>query len=177
MIQCVLLILNLFLAILIMKKSLLIVFSSCCFLLLTSCSSDEPIDKDTRLLNTLKTMEEAMEEKRLDDFMEHIDDEFVSSKRGWNKKDIERLLRIRLLRNKTIHIHKNVKRTDWLDGGEDQVEVEVVAALAGADFSLTDLPTFNGDMIKFIVTLKLLDGAYVITQTEYNRAHPGDFVF
>ncbi len=160
-----------------MKKSYCIGLICCCFFLLTSCADDEPIDKDSRLTNTLKAMEIAIEEKRLDDFLENIDDDFKSSKRGWNKKDIERLMRIRLMRNKTIHIHKNVKRTDWLNEGEDQVEVEVVAAMAGTDFSLTDLPTLNGDMVKFIVTFQLIDGEYLITQTEFNRAHPGDFVF
>jgi len=159
-----------------MKKSLLIVIICCCFFLFTGCSSDEPIDKDTKLLNTLQAMEVAIEEKRLNDFLEPVDDNFVSAKHGWNKKDIERMLRIRLMRHQSIHIHKNVQRTDWLDEGEDQVEVEVVVAMAGADFSLTDLPTFNGDMIKFIVTFKLIDGDYLVTQTEWERAGPADFL-
>ena len=145
--------------------------------ILSACSNEAPIDKETRLLNQLNTMETAIEEKRLDDFMEYINDDFKSSARGWNKKDIERLLRIRLMRNKTIHVHKVIRRVDWLNEGEQQAEVEVVAAMAGTDFSLTDLPTLNGDMVKFIVTFQLIDGEYLITQTEYNRASPGDFVF
>ncbi|TDR20542.1 hypothetical protein [Marinicella litoralis] len=160
-----------------MKKSLLILLGCCVFFLLAACSGDAPVDKETKLLNTINDLEIAIEEKRLDDFLESIDDDFKSAERGWNKKDIERLMRIRLLRNKSIYIHKNVKRADWLDEGEDQVEVEVVAAMAGADISLTDLPTFNGDMIKFTVTFKLIDGEYIITQTEYHRASPADFVF
>ena len=157
-----------------MKSQLLLLLA---IVVLSACSNDEPIYKETRLLNKLNSMETAIEEKRLDDFMEYINDNFTSSERGWNKKDIERLLRIRLMRNKTVHVHKAIKRIDWLNEGEQQAEVEVVAAMAGTDFSLTDLPTLNGDMVKFIVTFQLIDDEYLITQTEYNRASPGDFVF
>jgi hypothetical protein len=145
--------------------------------ILSACSSEPELDKKTRILNKLQSMETAIEAKGLDDFFEHVSDDFKSTDRGWNKKDAERLLRIRLMRNKSVHVHQNVKRIDWLDDGDQQAEVEVVAAMAGTDFSLTDMPSFRGDMVKFLVTFQLIDGEYLITQTEWNRATPGDFVF
>ena len=75
-------------------------------LMLNGCSSEPPADKQTRLLNTLQSMELAIEEKRLDDFMDQVSDDFVSSGRGWGKKDAERLLRLRLMRNKNIHVQR-----------------------------------------------------------------------
>jgi hypothetical protein len=144
--------------------------------LLAACSSEPELDKKTRILNTLKTMEAAIEAKGLDEFFDFVSDDFKSTGRGWNKKDAERLLRIRLMRNKNVHVHQVLKRIDWVDEGEDQVEVEVVAAMAGTDFSLTDMPSFRGDMVKFIVTFKLIEGEYLVTQTEWNRAGPADFV-
>lgn len=144
---------------------------------LTACSSEAPIDKETRLLNTLQTMETLIEAKSLDDFMDYVHDDFKSPSRGYSKKDVERLLRIRLMRNKSIHVHQAIKRMDWMDDGDQQVEVEVLAAMAGTDFSLTDLPTLNGDLVKFVVTLKLIDDSYIITQANYQRAHPGEFIF
>ncbi|MEZ5471074.1 MAG: hypothetical protein R3E90_04780 [Marinicella sp.] len=146
-------------------------------LLLASCSSDEPVDKQTRLLNTLQTMEQLIEAKSLDKFMGYINDDFKSPNRGYDKKDVERLLRIRLMRNKTIHVHQAIKRIDWHDEGDQQVEVEVLVAMAGTDFSLTDLPSLNGDLVKFVVTFKFIDDNYIITQANYQRAHPGEFIF
>ncbi|MCB1582484.1 MAG: hypothetical protein KDI92_05415 [Xanthomonadales bacterium] len=146
-------------------------------LLLASCSSDEPVDKQTRLLNTLQTMEQLIEAKSLDKFMGYINDDFKSPNRDYDKKDVERLLRIRLMRNKTIHVHQAIKRIDWYDEGDQQVEVEVLAAMAGTDFSLTDLPSLNGDLVKFVVTFKFIDDNYIITQANYQRAHPGEFIF
>ena len=156
-------------------------FQNICIILLLStllaaCSSEPELDKKTQLLNTLQAMETAIEAKGLDDFFEYVSDDFKSTQRGWHKKDAERLLRIRLMRNKSVHVHQVLKRIDWLDGGDDQVEVEVVVALAGTDFSLTDLPSLRADMVKFIVTFKLIDGQYLVTQTEWERAGPADFV-
>lgn len=145
--------------------------------ILSACSSEDPVDKETHLLNTLQTMESLIEAKSLDEFMEYIHDDFKSPSRGYSKKDVERLLRIRLMRNKSIHVHQAIKRMDWLDEGDLQVEVEVLAAMAGTDFSLTDLPTLNGDLVKFVVTFKLIDDSYIITQANYQRAHPGEFIF
>ncbi len=146
-------------------------------LLITACSSEQELDKKTKLLHTMQAMETAIEAKGLDDFFEHVSDDFTSTKRGWNKKDAMRLLRIRLMRNKNVHVHQAIKSIDWLDGGEVQAEVAVVAALAGTAFSLTDLPTLRADMVKFNVTFKLVDGEYKVIKTEWERANPSDFVF
>ncbi|MCX7552780.1 hypothetical protein OS175_02720 [Marinicella sp. S1101] len=144
--------------------------------LLSGCSSAPELDKQTRILNTLKTMETLIEAKALDDFMDFVSDDFALVSRGYNKKDAERLLRIRLMRNKNIHVHQVTKNLTWTDGGDSQVEVTVVAAVAGSDISLTDLPTFRGEMAKFKVNFELIDGEYLITEATWERATPADFV-
>ena len=145
-------------------------------LMLAGCGSEPPADKQTRLLNTLKAMELAIEEKRLDDFMDQVHDDFVSPGRGWGKKDAERLLRIRLLRNKNVHVHQAVKDISWLDEGDEQAVVTVAVAVAGTAFSLTDLPTLRGDLVRFEVTFSKDDDDYVVTNTEWRRATPTDFL-
>lgn len=148
-----------------------------CLLLLLSACSEAPVDKQTKLLNTLQTMETLIEAKSLDDFMEYIQDDFKSPDRGYSKKDAERLLRIRLMRNQSVHVHQAIKSINWLNESDQQAEVVVLAAMAGTDFSLTDLPSLNGDLIKFTVTFRLIDEQYIITQANYQRAHPGEFIF
>jgi hypothetical protein len=145
-------------------------------LMLSGCSSEPPADKQTRLLNTLQSMELAIEEKRLDDFMDQVSDDFVSSGRGWGKKDAERLLRLRLMRNKHVHVHQAVKDISWHEGGDQQATVEVVVAAAGTEFSLTDLPRLRGDLVRFVVTFVKDDDEYLVSQTEWQRASPGDFL-
>lgn len=147
------------------------------FTLLTACSDKPTLDKKTRLLNTLQDMELAIEAKNIDDFMTHVSDDFKNTARGWNKKDTERLLRLRLMRNKSVHIHQAIKRIDWLNEGAQQAEVEVVVAMAGTDFSLEDLPSLRGDLVKFVVTFKQRDDSYQVIKTEWDRANPTDFVF
>lgn len=146
-------------------------------LLLQACGSESDLDKKTRLLNVIQTMEKNIEAKALDDFMDYVSDDFTLTSRGYNKKDAERMLRIRLMRNANVHVHHVVKSIDWLNDGEDQATAEIVAAMAGTDFSLTDMPSFRGDMVKFKATFELIDGQYVITETTWQRAMPTDFVF
>ncbi len=160
-----------------MQKSLLITALIAQLLLLTACSDEPQLDKKTKLMNTLTAMETAIEAKGVDEFFTYVSDDFVSDQRGWSKKDAERILRIRLMKSKTVHVHQMVKRIDWLNDGEQQAEVEVVAAMAGTDISLSDLPSFRGDMVKFVVTFVLEDGQYIINKTEWQRATPADFVF
>lgn len=148
-----------------------------CLLLLAACSSEPPMDKKTQLMNTLQNLEAALEKKGVDEFFSQVSDDFKVSERDWSKKDAERFLRIRLMKNKTVHIHQMVKRVDWLDGGDQQAEVEVVAAMAGTDISLDELPSFRGDMAKFVVTFNKVDDQYIITQANWQRATPADFVF
>ncbi len=145
--------------------------------LLAACSAEPELDKKTQLINTLQVMETAIEDKNLDDFMAHLSPDFSSDQRGWNKTDTERLLRLRMMRKSSIHIHQLLKRLDWLDGGDQQAEAEVVVAVAGTEFSLEELPGLRGDLLKFTVTFKRFDNAYLVTQTTWTRATPADFVF
>lgn len=146
----------------------------CC---IQGCSSEAPLDKKTRLLKVLQNMETAIEAKSLDNFMAYVSDDFELTDRGYNKKDAERLLRIRLMRQKNVHVHQAVRDIEWLNEGEEQATVEVVAALAGSAFSLSELPKIRAELAKFRVTFQLIDDSYVVTQTTWERATPADFVF
>jgi len=146
------------------------------FCFLSACSKEPERDKQSQLLNTFQTMEKAIEAKKLDDFLLHVDDNFISTDRGWSKKDAERLLRLRLMRNQSIHIHQAIKSIDWLNDTKSQVEVEIVVAVAGTAFSLTDLPSFRGDMMKFMVTLEASDNGFKVTKASWVRATPADFI-
>ena len=145
--------------------------------LLMACGGEPPMDKNEQLTQTIQAMETAVEAKGVDDFFSHVSDDFVSAERGWSKKDAERILRLRLMRQSSVHVVQVIKDIQWLDGGNQQATVEVVAAMAGTEFSLSEMPGFRGDMIQFMVTFKLIDDEYKVIQTEWQRATPADFVF
>lgn len=144
---------------------------------LMACSSAPKLDKETKINNALSAMETAAEAKSLDDFFEYVSDDFVSENYGWQKKDAKRILRIRLMRNSSVHVQQAVKNIEWLNEGDEQATVVVVAAMAGTEFSLSDLPSFRGDVLKFTVTFNLFDGDYLITAAQWQHARPADLMF
>jgi hypothetical protein len=152
----------------------------CCFfavfilLLLTGCGGPT-VDKNTRLVERIKSMEAAVENRHVDDFMAAISDA-VETERGWGKKDIERMLRLQLMRRSSVHIHPQLKSIDWRHDGEEEAEVKLAVAMAATAFSLEDLARINADLMLFTVTFRQHNGEYKITQARWQRARPLDFL-
>ena len=143
-------------------------------LMLMACGT-EPVNKNKQIINLIKTMEEAVENKHVDDFMTHINDD-ISTERGWGKKDIERMLRIRLMRRSSVHIHPQLKSIEWFNEGDQSAQVKLAVAMAATEFSLEELARINADLMTFTVTFKQHDGDYKITQARWQRARPMDFL-
>lgn len=141
---------------------------------LLGCSPDK-VDKNEQIIALVKAMETAIESKHVDDFMVHISDA-IQTERGWGKKDIERLLRLRLMRRSSVHIHPQLKDIKWNNGGDDSARVEVAVAMAATEFSLAELAKINADLMSFQVTFKKNDDSYIITGARWQRAQPLDFL-
>ena len=143
-------------------------------LLLMACGT-EPVDKNKQIINLIKAMEEAVENKHVDDFMAHISD-VMRTDRCWVKKDIERILSIRLMRRSSLHIHPQLKSIEWFNEGDQSAQVKLAVAMAATEFSLEDLARINADLMTFTVTFEQHDGDYKITQARWQRARPMDFL-
>ena len=111
----------------------------------------------------------------VNDFMAAISDA-VETERGWGKKDIERMLRLQLMRRSSVHIHPQLKSIDWRHDGEEEAEVKLAVAMAATAFSLEDLARINADLMLFTVTFRQHNGEYKITQARWQRARPLDFL-
>ncbi len=143
-------------------------------LLLVSCAQ-EPVDKNEHIIDLIKTMEAALEQRHVDDFMAHISDA-VETERGWGKKDIERMLRIRLMQRSSVHIHPQLKSIEWLNEGDTSAQVHLAVAMAATEFSLEELARINADLMTLTVTFEKHSGDYQITQARWQRARPLDFL-
>jgi len=143
-------------------------------LLLVSCGEDIG-DKNEQIIHLIKTMETAIENKHVDDFMTHISDD-IETERGWGKKDIERMLRIRLMQRSSVHIHPQLKSIEWLNEGDSNAQVHLAVAMAATEFSLEELARINADLMTFHVTFEQQNGDYKITRTHWQRARPLDFL-
>ena len=155
-------------------------FTKPCFLavlllLLLSGCGREAGDKNSQIINLIKHLETAVENKQVDDFMDAISDS-IQTERGWGKKDIERMLRLRLLRRSSVHIHPQLKTIDWVNEGEDKAEVKLAVAMAATAFSIEDLARINADLMTFTVTFEKHHGDYLLTQARWQRARALDFL-
>jgi hypothetical protein len=143
-------------------------------LILISCGT-EKMDKNEQLINHIKAMEEAVENRHVDDFMSHISDD-INTERGWGKKDIERMMRIRLMQRSSVHIHPQLKSIEWLNEGDESAQVHLAVAMAATEFSLQDLARINADLMTFHVTFERQNDDFKITRARWQRAKPLDFL-
>ncbi|KAA3639809.1 MAG: hypothetical protein DWP95_09690 [Proteobacteria bacterium] len=143
-------------------------------LLVAGCGQQK-IDKNEQIIKLIKAMETALENKHVDDFMAHISDD-VQTEHSWGIKDIERLLRIRLMGRSSVHIHPQLKNIEWLNESDSSAQVHLAVAMAATEFSLADLAKVNADLMTFHVTFERRSGDYIITQARWQRARPLDFL-
>ncbi|MCX7544932.1 hypothetical protein [Marinicella gelatinilytica] len=143
-------------------------------LILVSCGGDQ-VNKNDQIIAHIKAMETAVEDKHVDNFMTHVADN-IQTERGWGKKDIERMLRLRLMRRTSVHIHPQLKNIEWLNNGNQSAQVEVVVAMAATAFNVADLAKINADLMKFQVTFERHNDDYRITHARWQPARPLDFL-
>lgn len=143
------------------------------FLLLLSCSSEPPPPKEQQLNSDISQIERLTKEKNTGGILDYLHPQFKAAN-GWSKTDLKRMLHIRFLRHKNIHLFYQVKNINWQN--DDQVQAEIVAAMAGTDISsLKKITNARADLVKFRVDFKKHDGHYKIENISWQRALPNDF--
>ncbi len=156
------------------KLSIKILYLLTFLLLLSACNTPE-LDKNQQIIELIKTMETAIENKHVDDFMKALDANIITDN-GWVKKDIERLIRLRLMQRTSVHIHPQLKHLNWQNEGSDEAQAVIVVAMAGTTFNLSDLAYINADLIRFSVTFIRHDKGYFISRVSWQPARPLDFL-
>ena len=140
---------------------------------LAACSSG-PESPEQQIQELIGRLEMAAEAKELGVLRDAISDGYIDD-RGYNKRSIEGLLRVYLLRNESIYLLTRVKSIEIQS--DDHATVSVVVAMAGTPIASDDqLLTIDIDMHRFELTLQRRDDDWQVVVAQWRRASAEEFL-
>lgn len=144
----------------------------CVFTGLAACSGDEdPPEQRIHKLND--NAEAAAEEKDAGSIEGMVAEDFKSA--HLNKASIMRLVRMYMLRHKSIHLFSLTKSVQVVD--EDNARAEVLVALAGKPVERVDqLFDLSAELLHFDVAYARFDNEWKVTALKWRRAAVDDFL-
>lgn len=130
-------------------------------LLLGACSrsSDEE-----QLRNTLATMQQAIEDRKPSDFMDHVADDFTAPEADMDRRKVHDLLRLHVLRNERIGVTLVVRevRVDRV-----RATITIAATLTGSSGGL--LPE-RGSIYTVTTGWRKDEGDWKLVQATWKRS-------
>ncbi len=123
-----------------------------------SRSSDEE-----QLRDAMTTMQQAIEDRKPSDFMEHIADDFSAPDGGMDRRKVHDLLRLQVLRNQRIGV-STVVREMRVEGG--RATILLTATLTGSSGGW--LPE-RGSVYTVTTGWRRDDGDWKLVQASWNR--------
>lgn len=144
------------------------------FTLLLAACGDEPEPFETQIRELVAGAESAGEAKDIDALMKLIDDDYSGPLRE-TKRDLENLARFTLARNRAIHLYTRVSDLNIVDSTTARPTVFV--ALGGRPISgPEELDGLRGSLWRFDLLVLRDDGEVRVTQAQWRRARPDDFL-
>ena len=139
---------------------------------LAACSGDvAPPEQRVRKLNS--DAEAAAEAKDVGALEEMVAESFESD--HLNKASIVQLLRMYMLRHKSIHLFSLTKSLQIVD--EDNARAEVLVALAGEPVEQADqLFDLSAELLRLDVVYARFDDQWKVTALKWRRAAVDDFL-
>ena len=139
--------------------------------LLTGCNEHPSSEELFR--QTLKQMEQALEQRNVDDFMEHISESYNDSQ-SRNHDDIRRIALLHVLRNKNLHLFQHVTRLDFVE--DESARVVVLVALAGRPIdSIESLSSMKAELMEFRVSFAF-DQKWTAVAADWSRVGADGFL-
>jgi hypothetical protein len=139
--------------------------------LLTGC--DETPSSEELFRQTLKQMEHALEQRNVDDFMDHISGSY-SDRQSRNRDDIRRIAQLHVLRNKNLHLFQHVTHMDFVE--DESARVVVLVALAGRPIdSIESLSTIKAELMEFRVSF-IFDQKWTAVSADWSRTGLNGFL-
>jgi hypothetical protein len=137
--------------------------------LLAGCSEDSGLTPEEKVQAFLDRMEEAVESRSLDRVSELISDSYGDDM-GRDQREMKRLAMGYFLRNKSIHILKQVDEITILN--ENSASVRLYAGMAGSQSeTLEGLGGWRGDLIALELDLqKEGGGEWKVKQAKWRQA-------
>lgn len=140
-------------------------------ILLTGC--DDPPTSEAMFRQTLKQMEQAIEQRDVDDFMGYISESYSDS-RSRNRDDIRRIALLHVLRNKNLHLFQQVTRLDFVE--DESARVVVLVALAGRPIdSVESLSSIKAELMEFRVSF-VFDQKWTAVSADWSHGSMDGFL-
>ncbi len=139
---------------------------------LTGCSGDSG-SPEAEIRSLVARAQTAAEAREMRDLRALIADDYADD-RGLDRKAVENLIRLHVLRNQSIHLFTRVRDIAFLEPG--RATVRVTAAMAGRPVtSAGDLAGVNADLYRFDLTLIRRDGTWQVQGARWEPARLDDF--
>ena len=143
---------------------------------LFACSNDEKKTKHQLLKQSINTLEQRFEDRKLNSIMEYVSKNYQDES-GRKFKDIKRVVHLQLLRHKSLYIFSSINEVEWVEEGSIRVNVEIATAMAGKPIeNVSLLRSLRADMIRFTVLFVLEDDVYKVESASWEWADPSDFI-
>ena len=122
---------------------------------------------------TLTKMEQSIEQRNVDDFMDHINENYSDSQ-SRDRDDIRRIAMLHVLRNKNLHLFRHTTSMQFVEN--ESAQVVVLVAIAGRPIdSVESLSTLNAELMKFHVDF-VFDQEWTAISADWSRASLNDFL-
>jgi hypothetical protein len=140
--------------------------------LLTGCTKrDEP---EQRLRATITKAEQAVEKKEIAELRGYVSDRYTDEE-GHDRRAIDGILRIYLLRNENIHLLTRIASVSFPQ--PMQAKVVIYVAMAARPIALgDDLSAFNANLYRFDIEFTDESKQWRATRATWRPAEASDFV-
>jgi hypothetical protein len=116
----------------------------------------------------------AAEQKRIGTLTDGISRKYADD-RGRNKRAVESLLRLHLLRNESVHLYAHIQSVTLTQ--PDHVQASVLVAMAGVPIaSAQELPALVADLHRFEIDFAREGRAWRAQRAAWRRAELGEFL-
>lgn len=148
------------------------VLCSLMILALSACSRPSAPEAEIRAF--VAEAQTAAEARSVGDLRRLIAEDY-SDERGNDRKAIENLLRLQILRQQSIHLFTRIAAIEF--SSPDRAVVSVAAAMAGRPVSGADeLINLKADLYRFDLELERRDGAWLAGRAQWQPAQIDDFL-
>lgn len=141
-------------------------------LMLSACS--RPSEPEAEIRAFIAEAQAAAEAHRVGDLRQLIAEDY-NDERGNDRKAIENLLRLQILRQQSIHLFTRIDTIEL--PSPDRAAVRVAVAMVGQPVSRADeLINLKADLYRFDLELERRDGAWVARRAQWQPAQIDDFL-
>ena len=136
---------------------------------LSACSSD-PDNPEQQIRKMISAGEEAVEARSIMTVLDFIASDY-QDKRGWLKKDIQRVVAGYILRNKSIHLLTRVQNIA-LNEEKTQADVIIYVGMTGVPVASAGQ---RADLFRFDLILTLVEDEWRVASGSWHQARLEDF--